>query len=88
MELKSSKLHQAAKQDANSGPIFGDGDITIDFYASTSVSSSTNLGNSYQVPPGMSLSYDEKVRLLAGSQNFRVDEMESFFYTSKTNHNV
>lgn len=84
MDLKTNKSDKAAKQILRSGPIFGEGDITIGVYASTSAASWTDLDRSYEFPSGLSLSSDEQDRLLAGSERFIVDEMEVFYYRGKT----
>lgn len=83
MELKNNKLDNAARQDSTLGPIFGDGDIAIG-YDPDQASSSTNLGESYEIPSGITLSADEKLRLLAGSNKFMVDYMEVFYCNGKT----
>lgn len=83
MELKNNKWDNAARQDSTLGPIFGDGDIAIGHFP-YQASSSTNLGESYEVPSGITLSADEKRRLLAGSDKFVVDYMEVFYYNGKT----
>lgn len=83
MELKINKWDNAATQDSTRGPIFGDGDIAIGHFP-YQASSTTNLGESYEVPSGITLSSDEKLRLLAGSDKFVVDYMEVFYYNGKT----
>ena len=88
MELRNNKLDKAATQNKQKGPVFGEGDITIDMNAASYVSSSTNLHNSYEFPSGLSLSADERDRLLAGSTMFVVDEMEVFNYIGKTKGSV
>lgn len=82
MELKNNKLDNAARQDSTLGPIFGDGDIAIGYHPDQA-SSSTNLGESYEIPSRITLSADEKFRLLAGSNKFMVDYMEVFYYNGK-----
>ena len=83
MELRSNKQGQAAKQNKNKGPIFGDGDIYIDEESLHYVNSNTDLNKSYEFPAELSLSADEQDRLLAGSQKFVVEEMEVFCYFGK-----
>ena len=83
MELKTSKLGEAAKQDHAYGPIFGDGDITIHKNAMHHTDSYTRLDRSYVFPTALSLSSVERDTLLAGSKYFPVDEMEMFYYYGK-----
>lgn len=83
MELKSNKQGQAAKQDKSQGPIFGDGDIYIGTDSLQYVTSNTDLDKSFEFPAELSLSADEQDRLLAGSKEFVVEEMEVFYYFGK-----
>lgn len=83
MELRTNKLGEAARQHRSSGPIFGDGDITIHRNAMHHTDSNTVLDRSYIFPTRLSLSSVERDTLLAGSKYFSVDEMEVFYYHGK-----
>lgn len=83
MELRTNKSGEAAKQYKLSGPIFGDGDITIHKNAMHYTESNTALDRSYIFPTGLSLNSIERDTLLAGSKHFSVDEMEVFYYNGK-----
>ena len=83
MNLKSDKLDKAAKQESQFGPIFGDNDININFQPTLITESSSNLGNSYELPSELSLTSVERDNLLAGSKYFLVDDLEAFYYEGK-----
>ena len=83
MNLKSNKLDKAAKQERESGPIFGENDIIINSQPTLITESSSNLNNSYQFPSELSLTSNERDNLLAGSKYFLVDDMDAFFYEGK-----
>ncbi|XP_022810276.1 uncharacterized protein LOC111347279 [Stylophora pistillata] len=67
----------------NYGPTFGGGhDLKIVNYASSNTDSYTNLGHTYSPPSGHSYHTSFTKSFLAGSYNFRPDEVEVFYETT------
>ena len=65
------------------GPTFGNGhDIYIVNNAASSTSSYTNIGHTYSPPPGNSYGSSFTRSFLAGTYNFRPDEIEVFYETT------
>jgi hypothetical protein len=65
--------------DGNYGPTFGRGhDLFISNNSNANIESYSNPGNSYQLPPGYTYNTDQAKNLLAGSDNFKVNEIEVF----------
>jgi len=65
------------------GPTFGGGhDICIANNAASSTSSYSNLGHDYGPPTGNSYGSSFTQSFLAGSRNFRPDEVEVFYETT------
>ena len=65
------------------GPTFGEGhDIYISSHASSSASSYSNLGQEHSPPRGHSFGTTFTRTFLAGSYNFRPDEIETFYETT------
>jgi len=65
------------------GPTFGNGyDIHIVDNAASNTNSYSNLGNTYSPPPGNSYGSSFTQSFLAGSYNFRPDEVEVFYETT------
>jgi hypothetical protein len=61
------------------GPTFGnDGDIVIKDNCNTATNNYSCFGNYYTLPAGMSKYTDESESYLAGSQKFKVKEIEVF----------
>jgi hypothetical protein len=61
------------------GPTFGGGhDLRISNNSNANIESYSNPGNSYQLPPGYTYGTDQAQNLLAGSYNFKVNEIEVF----------
>ena len=68
---------------AGYGPTFGGGhDIYISNNANAGTSSYTNLGHTYQPPSGYSYSTVKVKNLLAGTYNFKPNEVETFYVNS------
>ena len=62
------------------GASFGRGhDLYINSNANTNQSSCSNLGNTYQPPPGYQSGTQQTKSLLAGSTNFQPTEIEVFY---------
>ena len=65
-----------------SGPRFGGGyDILISNHASSSGHSYSSLGHTYGPPRGYSYGSTSAQTFLAGSHNFKPDEIETFYET-------
>ena len=65
------------------GPTFGGGrDIYIASEASSTPNSLSNLGYTYKLPSGYSYSTSPAQSLLAGSYQFKPDEVEVFYETN------
>ena len=65
------------------GPTFGNGhDIYISNDASSNANSYSNLGHTYSPPRGHSYGTTFAQTFLAGSHNFRPDEIETFYETT------
>ena len=72
-----------------SGPRFGGGhDIYIANNAASNTISFSELGYTYSPPPGNSYGSYFTRSFLAGSYNFRPDEVEVFYETTWKNHGV
>ena len=70
----------------NYGPTFGGGhDIYIANNAASRTSSYSNLGHTYSPPPGYSYGSSFTQSFLAGSYNFRPDQVEVFYETTWRN---
>jgi len=87
------KLHQTGKSSyqrrhsiascPSYGPTFGHGhDIVIVNNAASSTNSNSNLGDTYSPPAGYSYGSSFTQSFLAGSYNFRPDEVEVFYETT------
>ena len=62
------------------GAIFGGGhDLLIDNNANSNQSSCSNLGNTYQPPPGYQRGTQQNRELFAGSHSFTPTEVEVFY---------
>jgi hypothetical protein len=65
---------------ANYGPTFGGGhDIHISNNANAGTSSYSNFGYTYKVPSGYTYNTVKVKSLLAGSYNFKPNEVETFY---------
>ena len=71
MSIKQSECANAMYHDSSLGPNFGN-DIHIANDANRNSNSSTNLGNTYELPSG------QTDKFLVGSKNFKVSEIEVF----------
>lgn len=68
---------------SSQGPIFGVGsDLSIASEASSNRDSSSYLGYTYNPPSGYSLGSEFASSFLAGSVNFKPDEVEVFYETN------
>jgi hypothetical protein len=62
------------------GAIYGGGfDLHISNNANSNQSSYSNLGNTYQPPPGYQYNTQQTQSLFAGSRNFTPTEIEVFY---------
>ena len=63
------------------GPTFGEGfDLHISNNASLNTNSYTNLGSTYQLPPGYTYGAPNTKALLAGTYTFTPSEIEVFYF--------
>ena len=84
MDIKADHWNKSARQQSQFGPIFGDNDIVIHSQPTVSMNSSTDLPNAYTFPSHISPTSDEQDNLLAGRNKFVVDDLETFYYESKS----
>ena len=85
---KHSSIRSSIYSCSSSGPAFGGGhDISIKNHASSNTNSYTNLGYTFSPPFGHSYGSSFTKSFLAGSYNFRPDEVEVFYESTwnKTN---
>ena len=73
MSIKHGECSFAMRHDPSFGPIFGGGhDLCICSDANNNSCSCSNLGRTYELPPGQTNTF------LVGSNNFKVSEIEVF----------
>ena len=73
MHIKQNMCSNAMFHSSSYGPIFGGGhDFWIVSDANNNSNSKSNLGHTYELPPGQTKTF------LVGSRNFKVSEIEVF----------
>ena len=75
-EVKDTE--KAVWNKANSGPTFGDYDISISSCCNENSKSFSTFGYTYTMPEGMVYGSDEAESYLAGSNSFKVNDIEVF----------
>ena len=78
MKLDIKNSSRAIHNDPSYGPWFGNGDLIISDMAAYNINSSSNLGEAYSLPDGVTYGSDEAGNYLAGSRYFMPEEVEVF----------
>ncbi len=76
--IDHARKGNAICSDPRHGAIFGRGDLHISKDANTNQNSFSNLGMTYQPPPGYEPGTPQTKALLAGSEYFTPSEIEVF----------
>ena len=71
MRVNQNQCSHAMYHSSYYGPSFGN-DIDIVSDANNNIRSSSNIGHTYEIPPGQTKTF------LVGSNNFKVSEIEVF----------
>ena len=83
LEIHTSEINNitsAATSHPSRGPVFGAGDLFINDAGNGGIYSYSNLGQIYELPPGIEPSTAAADNLLAGSAYFIPDDVEVFVY--------